>query len=285
VTREELTRLRDQLQSVLAVSNAFRGEQLEHAMVFTSLDHRAIGRAFEAYRCGRRDVDPMLATLVADDLRIVTRRRGDAVSDRVWYRSRFVREYLAPLGMDHLLQSEVRLPGGVVHRLALARAWGNRPFTSADRDRVYRFHRDLLARWRDDEDVQLTPRMKAVLASLVRGESAKEVAEELGLHHASIDREIQSLYQHFGVGSRAELLAAAAEGHVDPEAGRLVDRLSPRERQALSLLLTGISEHDIAWAMGISFHTLHEYVKRTYRTLRVRSRPELMARYAGLRAR
>lgn len=52
---------------------------------------------------------------------------------------------------------------------------------------------------------------------------------------------------------------------------------SPRERATLDLLLTGVSEKEIARKLGISRHTAHGYVKNLYRKLGVRSRAELMA--------
>lgn len=54
-------------------------------------------------------------------------------------------------------------------------------------------------------------------------------------------------------------------------------RLSRRERQTLELLVQGRSEKEAAAELDVSPSTLHTYVKRLYRRLRVRSRPELMA--------
>ena len=55
------------------------------------------------------------------------------------------------------------------------------------------------------------------------------------------------------------------------------DRLSPRERETLLLLLKGGSEKEIAEALGLSPKTIHQYVVSLYRKFNVRSRPELMA--------
>jgi DNA-binding CsgD family transcriptional regulator len=54
--------------------------------------------------------------------------------------------------------------------------------------------------------------------------------------------------------------------------------LSRRERETLSLLLTGVPEKQIAHMLGLSQHTAHAYVKAVYRKLAVTSRGELMAR-------
>lgn len=56
-----------------------------------------------------------------------------------------------------------------------------------------------------------------------------------------------------------------------------VASLRARERETLELLLTGASEKQIAASLGISTHTVHQYVKRLYRYLGVTSRAQLMA--------
>jgi DNA-binding CsgD family transcriptional regulator len=59
------------------------------------------------------------------------------------------------------------------------------------------------------------------------------------------------------------------------------DELPPRTRQTFDALLTGASEKEIAFRLGVSAHTVHEYIKRIYRAYGVRSRGELFARLAG----
>lgn len=56
-------------------------------------------------------------------------------------------------------------------------------------------------------------------------------------------------------------------------------RLSPRARQILTFLLNGETEKQIADKLQISPHTVHTYVKRLHKTLGVRSRNELLARF------
>lgn len=55
--------------------------------------------------------------------------------------------------------------------------------------------------------------------------------------------------------------------------------LSPRQRQTLKLLLTGMSEQEIADKLGVGFETAHTYVQAVFRAHRVQSRAMLMARY------
>lgn len=57
-------------------------------------------------------------------------------------------------------------------------------------------------------------------------------------------------------------------------------RLSPRQRQVLALLKEGLGEKQIAADLGVSPHTVHDYVKALYRIHRVSSRSELMAQLA-----
>jgi DNA-binding CsgD family transcriptional regulator len=57
--------------------------------------------------------------------------------------------------------------------------------------------------------------------------------------------------------------------------------LSPRQLDALRHLLTGKSEKQIAADLGVSYNTLHHYVKALYRHFGVTSRIEMLARWAG----
>jgi DNA-binding CsgD family transcriptional regulator len=56
-----------------------------------------------------------------------------------------------------------------------------------------------------------------------------------------------------------------------------VEGLTRREQETLALLLTDASEKMMAAQLGISPHTVHDYVKRLYRKIGVTSRAALMA--------
>jgi DNA-binding CsgD family transcriptional regulator len=56
--------------------------------------------------------------------------------------------------------------------------------------------------------------------------------------------------------------------------------LSPRQRQVLALLQRGLGEKQVAAELGVSQHTVHDYVKALYRAHAVRSRSELLAKLA-----
>lgn len=55
--------------------------------------------------------------------------------------------------------------------------------------------------------------------------------------------------------------------------------LSPRLRDTLRGLTRGLSEKQLAADLGLSPHTLHDYVKALYRHFGVQSRSELLARF------
>jgi DNA-binding CsgD family transcriptional regulator len=57
-------------------------------------------------------------------------------------------------------------------------------------------------------------------------------------------------------------------------------RLSRRLRQVLTLLAAGASEKEVAAALALSTHTVHDYAKALHRAFGVRSRSELLARAA-----
>jgi DNA-binding CsgD family transcriptional regulator len=62
------------------------------------------------------------------------------------------------------------------------------------------------------------------------------------------------------------------------EHGGAIEALPLRLRQTLKCLLEGDSERQVAVRLGLSRHTVHEYVTALYRRLDVSSRPEVMAR-------
>jgi DNA-binding CsgD family transcriptional regulator len=60
--------------------------------------------------------------------------------------------------------------------------------------------------------------------------------------------------------------------------------LAPRVRQTLELVLTGLSDKEIAGRLQVSAHTARQYLKVIRRAYGVRSRAELIARHAQRRA-
>jgi DNA-binding CsgD family transcriptional regulator len=96
------------------------------------------------------------------------------------------------------------------------------------------------------------------------------------LHRAGGDRRFQP---------REQRLAQLVHHELGPHLGRsLADLgrstlagLAPRLRRTLVCLLDGDSEKLVAKRLGLSAHTVHEYVGRLYRHFGVQSRSELLA--------
>lgn len=83
----------------------------------------------------------------------------------------------------------------------------------------------------------------------------------------------RELLYYFLLGSRAfqrELLLS--RGLLDQGSP-----LSPRERDVLNMLLTDLSEKEIAQRLGIGHRTVHQHAQNIYAKLRVRGRQGLMA--------
>jgi len=69
----------------------------------------------------------------------------------------------------------------------------------------------------------------------------------------------------------------AEMNYVDPK----LESLQPRLKKVMMLLLEGDSEKQVAFKLGLSPHTVHEYVKDLYSELKVSSRGELLAQWVG----
>jgi DNA-binding CsgD family transcriptional regulator len=87
--------------------------------------------------------------------------------------------------------------------------------------------------------------------------------------YGDVEREILDL-AHTECGG---LIEAPPQKHA-----ALAGAWSPREKETLDLLLTGASEKSVAATLGLSPHTVHDYVKAIYKRVGVASRAELMAR-------
>lgn len=60
--------------------------------------------------------------------------------------------------------------------------------------------------------------------------------------------------------------------------------LSAAQRRVFDLLLAGLSEKQVAAKLQVSRHTVHTHVRQIYRSLKVRSRAELLARFVQQRS-
>ena len=64
-----------------------------------------------------------------------------------------------------------------------------------------------------------------------------------------------------------------------PQSGGELSELSEREQQVLDLLAQGLIYKEIAEKLGISYETVHTYIRRIYEKLQVRTRTEAVAKF------
>lgn len=125
--------------------------------------------------------------------------------------------------------------------------------------------------WYDDPHVQEYRRAARVDAFLHSVRVERDAGHVISLHRAWGERPFtereRALLDLFHRESRA----------LRPR--RTEEPLSPHLDRTLRALLRGCSEKAAADELGLSPHTVHEYVKALYRRYQVRSRGELLARF------
>lgn len=107
-----------------------------------------------------------------------------------------------------------------------------------------------------------------------------DTVDQLGVYRFAVLRPfgpvearlLRLLHTELGRLWRTQALRRARDPHAD---------LAPRLSQTLSLLVAGSSEKEVAHALGISPHTVHNYVKALHRRYNVASRGELLAKAAA----
>lgn len=192
----------------------------EPLQVVTFLDVGFTPLARERYldflRANGPAADPMATGLRQRTGRLLTYPRTQLVPDAVWYRSEAFNEYRKVAGTDHELASENRFSAqGAVSAIGLHRALGDPDFSPRERRLVRLFHEELgrligpvlVSAGTPDPLGGLGPRLRQTLECLLEGASEKEVAARLGLSRPTVHQYVSTLYRHFHVQSRAELLA------------------------------------------------------------------------------
>lgn len=126
----------------------------------------------------------------------------------------------------------------------------------------------------------LPVRCAETLALLCSGCTDSEAADHMGVSRTTLRTHVASLFTLFGVASRGELLAvpaiAACFGMpivTVASSGRA--RLSARELAVARCLRAGLSQKEVAVALGLSTHTVHGYVKAIHRRLGLRRTTDL----------
>ena len=142
--------------------------------------------------------------------------RREAYTDREWYNSVQFADYLRRSELDDLVISFQRISGSPDHfcGLTMMRSLGEKQFTQRDKLFLATIHREIvplvgrqLALANEPSALELSPRRREVLNCLLEGDSEQQVADRLGLTRQTVNQYVKSIYRHFRVNSRAELMA------------------------------------------------------------------------------
>jgi DNA-binding CsgD family transcriptional regulator len=142
--------------------------------------------------------------------------RTDLVSDSDWYGSPYFEILHKPMGYDHSMfcMREFSSRSGVHCCFTISRALRDADFSRRDRVLVQELNAALaplvggsLATLTDPSPADLAPRVRQVLRCLLEGDSDKQIAQRLGLARHTVNQYVKTIFHHFGVRSRTELLA------------------------------------------------------------------------------
>jgi DNA-binding CsgD family transcriptional regulator len=141
--------------------------------------------------------------------------RADVLSDSVWYRSAYYRNYHGSSGADAMLYDLAGAGGQQFSSgLVLVRPEGAPDFPAGARLFVHETHAAVvpliggpLAAIDEPSPADLPPRVRAVLRCLLEGDSDKQIAARLGISRYTVNEYVKVIFAHFGVATRMELLA------------------------------------------------------------------------------
>ena len=182
----------------------------------SGLDPAASARLHAEFAVRGFGMNPMVAPYLAAQARHngVPLARAELLTDAEWYRSEYYREWHAPTGADGLLYCWFARAADDWTGLVFVRGRGERGHTARERSLVGLAARWVsplvggpLARFVEPAPSALPPRTRQVLRCLLEGDADKQVAARLGLARLTVNQHTKRVYAHFGVASRAELLA------------------------------------------------------------------------------
>jgi DNA-binding CsgD family transcriptional regulator len=130
-------------------------------------------------------------------------------------RSRYYNLWMRPFGIAHTLELELEAPSGRTRTFHFDRH-GGRDFTERDRA-VLDLLQPHLSRLQDPTVPELTPREREVLASVARGLTNAQVAQELWLAPSTVRKHLENVYAKLGVNTRTAAVARFL-GRTDAEA-------------------------------------------------------------------
>jgi len=158
---------------------------------------------------------PEFTTLLKANKPSVTRSRRQIWDDASWYRSKAFNEIHKVAGLDDYIISICRIPGTRrASSIWMHRALGAQPFGRREWYLLDLAHRELarqiggpVASTLQPTPATLTRRQRETLELLLAGMTEKQAAASMGIGVPTVHENVQAIYRHFGVHSRAELSA------------------------------------------------------------------------------
>lgn len=166
---------------------------------------------------------PMKSELFSEQIHRIVDNQGQGsifarqqiLSDREWDRAYDYRRISFSLGSDDCMHSwQPTQRTDYFDSISICRAPGRRKFGEREVVLVQLVHREIarmvggaLAEYNEPAPSQLPPRVRQVLRCLLEGDGDKQIAARLQLSPHTVNQYIKTIYAHFKVNSRPELLA------------------------------------------------------------------------------
>jgi len=146
----------------------------------------------------------------------VARRRTDLMPDSKWYESLDFQEVYRTVGGDQTIFCFRSIPEAPdeVNGAVLTRGLKRRDFSLRDREVVQEglsiiapLVGGALARYSEPSPGDLSLRARQVLRCLLEGDGDKQIAKRLRISPHTVNEYTKTIYRHFGVKGRVELMA------------------------------------------------------------------------------
>lgn len=141
-------------------------------------------------------------------------------------------QYMRECGIELNCLTTASAQGPKRNVLTIHRQRGTGELSPRELTVIKLIHRELeadmgvaLASFGEPSVLELTPSVRAVLLGLLQGESLKETSHRLGLSEHTARDYTKVIHRHFGVSSRAELLADLGGIARSPHGQRILDHL------------------------------------------------------------
>jgi len=173
----------------------------------------------------------------AANRRELTALQPALIDSRLWHASEMYDRFIRPTGIGEGLMSAVRLErrGTWDHwcicndRNDPSPSFREEQLVALVHERIAQMiERRELASWDDRSMADLSAKRVKLVRLLLDGRSEKEIALAMGRSLPTVHEHIQYLYRHFGVNTRAKLMAYFLRHRADPDPTRCPPLSSPQ---------------------------------------------------------